>query len=268
MSTAQYYVDGPGYRWDLEDRDRLYAGGTPFEGFKGVAIPDEVDPREWLRTENQGRMGSCRGHSLSTGMEFIYHGIVGEVVQFSPMWCYLRTQKRDGLLGSDRGSTIENGVKVAVEEGVCRESVFPYPDPVRYSTRIPARADEDAANYKAGRYSPIESYDQAIEWIGSGQGYVDFGGPWPFRHSGGRVDRWQPTGRSGHAMAFCGFSRAGRLIQFNSHSEQSGDDGEFLWTPDAFNGACRDRRCSIIGVSDMPTAQAREIDFLKTSMIR
>jgi hypothetical protein len=146
--TRYDHSGSPGYRWDLEDKDRLYAGGVVFEGFKSVAIPDEVDPRGWLRTENQGPMGSCRGHSLSTGCEFIYRGIVGEVIQFSPMWCYLRTQKRDGLLGRDSGSTIENGVKVAVEEGVCTAAVFPYPNPVRYSTDIPAGAAEDAAKYR------------------------------------------------------------------------------------------------------------------------
>jgi hypothetical protein len=257
-----------GYRWDLEDRDRLYAGGVAFEGFKGVAIPDEVDPRDWLRTENQGPMGSCRGHSLSTGCEFIYKGVIGEEIQFSPMWCYLRTQKRDGLLGRDAGSTIENGVKVAVEEGVCTTAVFPYPNPVRYSTNIPDGAAEDAAKYKFGRYSPIENYEQAKEWIGTGQGYVDIGVSFPFQHDRGHVTRWRPTGNGGHAMAFCGYTKDGKLILFNSHGTQSGLDGEFLFEPEAFNEMCRHGRSSVIGVSDMKDAKPRVIKFLDRPYIR
>lgn len=268
MNAFYQHDDSPGYRWDLENKDRLYANGTPFEGFASVAVPDEIDPREWLRTENQGPMGSCRGHSLSTGCEFIYRGVIGETIQFSPMWCYLRTQKRDGLLGSDRGSTIENGVKVAVEEGICSLDVFPYPNPVRYSTRIPDGAAEDAATRKFGRYSPIENYDQAREWIGTGQGYVDIGVKWPFRHNNGHVTSFQPTGNGGHAMAFCGYLKTGELILFNSHGERSGDRGEFFFTPQAFNEMCRQRYSSVIGVSDMKDAKPRELSFLKTPYIR
>jgi hypothetical protein len=272
MSDHYDHLNSPGYRWDREDKESLYSNGSPLPAFGAVAIPDEIDPRGWLVTENQGPMGSCRGHSLSTGCEFIYRGILGEDIRFSSMWCYLRTQKRDGLLGSDRGSTIENGVKVAVEEGVCTEAVFPYPNPVRYSTKIPAGAAEDAARNKFGRYSPIENYDDAKAWIGTGQGYVDIGVKWPFQHSGGRVTQWvPPRGRAGgHAMAFCGYLKTGELILFNSHGERSGDRGEFIWTPEAFNAMCRDSYSSVIGLSDMKDKEVkpREINFLKTSMIR
>lgn len=274
MTVYYNHSQSLGYRWDLENRDRLYANGVEWRGFgPRVEIPREVDPRGWLRTENQGPMGSCRGHSGTTGGEFIYKGIVGEVIQFSPMWLYLQTQKRDGLFGRDNGSTIENGVKVMVEEGLCTLDAFPYPNPVRYSTHIPDGAARDAAGYKFGRYSPIRSWQEAIEWIGTGQGYIDIGTRWPLRHSNGLMRYWQPTGNGGHARALCGYIDhpvAGErtLIDFNSHGERSGDHGEFFMTEEAFEGMLRDRYSSVIGVSDMPTAKPREIDFTKTSTIR
>lgn len=251
----------PGYRWDLEDKDRLYAGGALFATPAGVTIPDEIDARPWLPTKNQSTMGSCRGHSGSTGGTFIYHGILRKYINFSPMWLYLRTQKRDGLLGSDNGSTIENGVKVMLEEGLCREEVFPYPNPARYSTRIPPDADEDAAKYKFGRYSPCDSFEQYLQWTGTGQGYCDIGVRFPFQHNNGLVTSWRPTGNGGHAMPVCGYINrpgVGRVaVLFNSHSESSGDKGEFYFTEAAFNAMCRDQYSSVICVSDMTTVQAR-----------
>lgn len=281
MTVYYDHRESLGYRWDLENRDRLYAGGVAFTGISDrFDRPKEFDPRKWLTTKNQGPMGSCRGHSGSTGGALIQRMITGKYVDLSPMWLYLRTQARDGLLGADRGSTIENGVKVMQEEGLCRESVFPYPQPVRYSTYIPDGAAEDAGEFKTGRYSPVDlsdPWDWALEWLGTGQGFIDIGTQWPFRHRDGFVDYWQPTGSGGHARCVGGYTNEFRvgmrngdlvLIDFNSHGDRSGYAGEFAYTERAWVGLCRDRRSSVIGVSDMPTAQPREVDFTETSTIR
>lgn len=280
VDNSQFnFAQSTGYRWDRENRDRLYAGGVPFTGFASTfSRPKVLDPRSWLKTKNQRSMGSCRGHSGSTGMALIHKMLTGRYVDFSPMWLYLRTQRRDGLLGRDAGSTIENGVKVLKEEGNCRESVFPYPNPVRYSTHIPQGAAEDAANYKAGSYSPVDLSDPwgwALEYLGTGQGFIDIGTRWPFAHSGGFVDRWQPTGNGGHARAIVGYTNEFRvgtrngvlvLIDANSHGDGSGYEGEFAYTEQAWNGLCRDRRSSVIGVSDMPTAKPREVNWSADSV--
>jgi hypothetical protein len=260
-----------GYRLDLERPTRLRArcGRLTF-GLGDFEAPAAVDHRRWLRRENQGPMGSCRGFTRSTGAEIsAYYATKGRVMQFSPMWCYLRCQAVDRLLGRDQGSTIESGVHVAIQEGHCPEEVFPYPNPVRYSTQIPRGAAEAAALYKSASATWIEDVEQGLAFLGGCCGAIDMGTRWPLPIGRDRVLRdISYAGPYGHAWSWCGYldekDDQGKPLSlgFNSHN-----DGFFFITFRALVQLLRRPDTSAVGISHMTVPRPAPYDFLKEGII-
>lgn len=267
-----------GYILGDEDAKALEASAAPMPMLAFTA-PEEIDPRPWHRIENQRSMGSCQGHALSSLGEYAYHIATGEIIQFSPMWCYLMTQKKDGLLGSDRGSTIDGGRRVAQEDGFCPLEIFPYPNPVRYSTKIPDGAAEAAAKFKLHRHVMIKSYQDAFDFLASGQGGVEIGIPWgnnTVTNLEGVMENYRPGG-GGHAVCFLGYSKRrdtqGRkyLWLANSWSPQGwGKNGWGEIAPKAVEQMLAQRYTVMIGQSDMPVddVKVRKVDWVKNSVFK
>jgi hypothetical protein len=265
-----------GYRIDLERYAELREGAVDFrECVDGLyAAPPEMDPRPWHRIENQGPMGSCQGHALSSVCEMAYHIATNEVIQFSPLFAYLATQKIDGLLGRDVGSTISGGLRCAREYGVCPLDVLPYPRPVRYEPRIPPEAFAAAAPFKIRSHAVCRSYDDVFAFLASGLGGVEAGISWGSAmtpNRAGVIESFRPGG-GGHAVCFLGYSRredaAGRryLWLANSWSEEWGERGWAEVAPRAVDQMCQHPSTVMIGLSDLSTPTPRKIDWIKESV--
>ena len=216
----------PGYRFDLEDQDSLAAHSTPFLLTSAQGVGDdqwtELNVMDWWQVYNQGNMGSCQGWDKSQNAKLLYaikagakpdideDGNQGEPLddRFSAMWMYLETQRIDGLLGDDNGSTIEGGLKVMANKGCAREAAFPYPNPVQYSTRVPRAAADDAAKFKIKRYTNFRrgKPTDAMAWLGTGQGGLSIGIQWPppFESDCPIITGRKRYGRSGGGHAICG----------------------------------------------------------------
>lgn len=261
-----------GYRQDLENVQQLKATASPMPAMT-FAAPEEIDPRPWHRIENQSSMGSCQGHALSSVVEYAYHIATGEVIQLSPMWCYLETQRIDGLIGSDRGSTIDGGRRLAETKGVCTLAVFPYPNPVRYSTNVPQGASEDAAKYVIRSHVMCRTYDDVFQFLASGAGGVELGITWndSMYPRNGVVERYRRGGGGGHAIAFLGYSKRkdsqGRkyLWLANSHSQSYENGGYVEVAPQAVNDMFTDPMTVMIGLSDLSVPKSRKFDWSKKS---
>ena len=265
-----------GYRIDLENRQALRQGAVEFRRYvEGrYAAPPEIDPRPWHRIENQGSMGSCQGHALSSVCEMAYHIATGQVKQFSPLFAYYATQQLDGLLGRDAGSTISGGMQCATRFGACPLETMPYPNPVRYTGKIPPNAFEDAAAFKIRSHAVCQNYDDVFAFLSSGQGGVEIGINWGSAmtpNEDGVVERFRPGG-GGHAVCFLGYSRRkddqGRnyLWLANSWSESWGDRGWAEVAPAAVDQMADDRDTVMIGLSDLSTPAPRTIDWTKESV--
>lgn len=254
------------YNWEREDHAFLKSLpelNLTSSSWKAFSRPAEIEVN-WHKTENQGAIGSCQGHSLSSVLERLSH-IKGEDLQLSEIFAYLATQKIDGLLGSDSGSTIAGGCKLAVETGVCLLDRTGYPQ--RYPSRseigrILSRENYDAAaRYKAvSAWQVPKDHEQLLDFIGGGGG-VNFG----IRYYNSlipsdRIVRSYRPGwtQAGHAMAVLGYDRDGNLRCVNSHA-----DGEYLITPSAWAEMLRDRFTAAIGL--MGTKEAEPIDWYKNS---
>jgi hypothetical protein len=263
-----------GYRFDLEDRHELLMTSTPLpeDLMRGFAEPEEIDPRPWHRIENQGSMGSCQGHALSSVCEMAYHITTGNVIQFSPLYAYLGTQELDGLLGRDVGSTIEGGLRLVREKGICPLEFMPYPNPVRYTSRIPQEARDAARPFKIRSHTFCKSYADVYQFLASGQGGVSIGIGWGNFDSDGLVETYR-IGRGGHAVALLGYSKRqaadGRkyLWLANSWATSWGVNGWAEVSPRAIDQMFQASYTVMIGMSDLETPKPRYVDFSKSNVM-
>jgi hypothetical protein len=256
-----------GWRLDKEDYDFLFSltGEDDVLAMRGSYKEITMDPRQVLRIENQGPVGSCQGHSISSGCEWVYILASGDTsLQLSRAYGYYESQRIDGLLGSDRGSTIQAGVKLAMDRGIPPEELWPYQN--RYSPKPPKPLDElyeAASKYRIAKSTRLSSYEAIRTFLGSGQGMVHLGISW-----GSSVDRAVVTsysgGSGGHAIGLYALSDRkdsdGRPYAWmmNSWGSGWGNSGWAEWSPDAITQMLQHRWSVFVGISDMPHVKPRE----------
>jgi hypothetical protein len=227
--------------------------------------PAEVDI-SWHRTENQGQIGSCQGHALSSGLERLAF-VKGERVQLSEIFAYLATQKIDGLLGRDSGSTISGGGKIGVGVGCPKEELTGYPS--SYPGQMDRARILSSENYEAAKayraksiWQVPQDHDECLDYIGGG-GFFSFGISW---YSGlipkdRIVRKFAPASNrilGGHAMCVLGYDKDGNLRAANSHA-----DGPYLITPEAWRQMLQHRNTAAIGL--MGNQEATPVDWYSNS---
>lgn len=266
-----------GYAIDRERRVRVkrlcsrFAMETLKSGLH--AAPQEMDPRSWMRIENQKSMGSCQGHAQSSVGELCFHVATGKVTQFSPLFAYYATQEVDGLVGRDSGSTIGGGVECAMKVGFCPLELMPYPDPPRYRWWISEEARQAAAAFRIRQRVWIESYDEAFTFLATGQGGIEIGMGWGngLSNCAGIIERYS-SGGGGHAVCFLGYSARrdseGRAYLWlaNSWSVDWGASGWAEVAPRAVEQMLASSRTTAVGMSDLTTPTVRRVDWQKASV--
>lgn len=259
----------PEPNWDIskEDLDWIHetAIAQPVWPSNAYAATEEIDPRTWYRSEDQLSLGACQGFALSGIGEFAFRVATGKIIQFSPMWCFVESQRLGSLLGNHmNGSRLTDGLKLAKTMGFCPEPVWPYRGV--YDTRRPAGALDAAAPYKLGSHSMVRSYDDLHAYLSTNQGGVwigcNAGGFHP--NAPGRLTRWRPSGGQGHSTAFLGFQRDGQLHMWNSGYPAP---GWYLATPEWVNGMLRDGGSIAIGGSDLSTPEPRQFNWKKQNVL-
>jgi hypothetical protein len=263
MSESQTPYD---YNWELEDHGYLQAlpeAPMTTNAWQVFSRPAEIDA-SWHNNENQGQIGSCQGNGLSSVLERLAF-VQGKTVQLSRIFAYLATQKIDGLLGADNGSTIAGGCKLAVEFGCPLEATTGYPS--RYPNSTERTQILSQANYGAGAPYKAKSawqvpkdHNQLLDFIGGGGG-ITFGVRW---YNGlipqDRIVRsFRPVRCSGgHAMCVLGYDTDGNLRAYNSWG-----DGLYTITPEAWVQMLSDSSTAAIGL--MGNVNAEPIDWYRNS---
>lgn len=122
-----------------------------------VANNDGVNAIEFSRRDftpqvkNQGRIGSCVGHSGRV--------VYGDTLDFdgkepSAMWIYKKGKIHDPFPGEDySGTTIKGACRGLIKEGCCEEKFWPYVD--SEDAQMLEGAAENAAQYKIDAYYTI-----------------------------------------------------------------------------------------------------------------
>lgn len=258
--------DFTGYNPEAEDRffTSSLTSGEEVLQLVGSYREQSLDPRKLIRVENQSKLGSCAGHSLSSNLEWLYCiATQGQIVQLSRMAGYILAQDRDGIR-TDSGSVVSSGVKVALEAGLPEESLWPYPNPVVYNRTKPNNDwQKNAEKYRIAKAVNITSWEQWKTWLGSGQGGIHTGISWGNSMNKAVVESFSPGGGGHSIAALCLSERKDRNGDpyswiANSWSESFGNKGWQEWSPTAVRQMCGHRFTTFVGLSDMQSVKPRE----------
>jgi hypothetical protein len=269
-------MDFTGYDPTIENRDEIANTATPMAfTMRDFQAPEEIDPKPFIRHDQQGNMGSCQGFSLSNAGEYLWalhYGSMSDDRQFSQLFAYLETQRLDGLLGRDAGSTISGGLKVAREIGFLPLADLPYSTPYPSNARslITDAMRAKASPFKIRSHTWLESYDDMFKYLASGAGPVHTGTLWndSFHASSGVLNAVNLFGGGGHATCWAGYSKRkdsrGRnyIWRINSHRDS--------WTeiaPSVIDQLFRHKYTSIVGISDLTTPGPRKVSWLKERLL-
>lgn len=254
-----------GWRFDDEDFGHLRLTATRLPRQKIEAIAYAFDLRSWLPIQDQGWQQSCTGHALATCMEVLYWlQTNGRKRRLSRRFAYLTSQKMEGFLGKDIGSTLSATTKGAKVFGVCRERRLPMQD--LYDDSLPLRAIEESAKYRIVSHSILENYDDVLLFLSAGWGPALLGLTWQesLITAGEVIDQVEGSSCGHHVLAIVGYTHEvtddlGRpfLIVANSHGRRWGKKGFALVAPELFDDWGQHPEAIMLGVSDMFTYQRR-----------
>lgn len=286
-----------GYRIDLEDRDAIVAASSPYRQLMRSSEWQEADIFSWWHIRNQGMQGSCRGHSLAACARLCYRMAAGAIDldkdgienesnlqdDFSPDYCYYESQRANNIR-TDSGATISGGIPVG-KSGVLREIDMPYTvayDPHRVTNELREKAKE----FPMRRVTRLEDADAVFDWVGSGQGGIDWGTVWPLPFTAGCLVKSMSQGQRGGGHATAGGTLIrGRNLKaivpalanhvsddewvmqcMNSHGSSAQYRGFYFVTRSGCEDILRHRFTECIGWSDMQTPVVRPFDFRKQSV--
>lgn len=264
-----------GWRMDLEDRAELAATASPMPDFSGAfkASPPVSEPWTLMRQENQASQGACQGHALSDIDELCYaiaNGKSSLDMQLSRQFAYVETQRIDGLIGADRGSTISGGVKLAKTRGICEESMWPYTG--RYHTSPPNVTIEqcyaNAAKYRNAQHFNIAAYDESYNFVDRGTGGISWGIRWNSSCESAVCEHYRRGGGGGHAIPMLFKSprldSKGRNYMWihNSWGANFGNRGWSEWSPAFIEEVLADSYTVAIGLTDMVDVVPRPLSHL------
>ena len=209
----------------------------------------ENDPENWgLRRERQTR-NDCQGNALTTCMEVIEHRTKQKRAELSRMFAYQQSERVDGWLGRDRGSTIQAGVKVARTLGCPTEAEYPYHRYTRSEHQLQewTRQVADSAKSRAIFASVVApAWEQMIAYVIHGNP-VHWGTYWPLQWNRERVvSRYAGAhGRGGHATAIVWAKRlsSGEMLAKVANSHGDG----YFWVNQRAYTEMIDRRHSPFG---------------------
>lgn len=104
---------------DVADhRDRIYNAAQ----LTAIAVPLRVDIiGKTNPIEDQGRLGSCTGHSSTSMVEIITRSF-----QLSRLMAYYNGRLLSGTVAQDSGCSLRNVMKGISQFGVCQERYWPY----------------------------------------------------------------------------------------------------------------------------------------------
>jgi hypothetical protein len=252
----------------LERENRDWLEGlpeVPRSVYGNFSRPSAVTADD-IRPENQGQIGSCQGNAITSCVERLLNvGKRFKGTELSRIYAYLASQQIDGLLGSDRGSTISAGIEVALK-GIPSEASRPYPSPAVYPGRtsrsqILVPLSEEDSQYKAVTSWKVPlDLEQIFDFIGGG-GAINIGIKWytGIVPSDRIVKSYRPPRNSGgHALAVLGYTNDGMTVILNSHG-----DGVFYVRPDAMLSMLKDSWTAAVGV--LGTTEPEPVNWIDES---
>lgn len=227
--------------------------------------PSTLPPsfRSPVPVRNQRARNSCAGHAGWAAMCDVQWAESGEIIDLSPWFCYVESQRAGGFVGRDGGTSIKSVLDSLAAKGCCLESLCPYPtDDQSYSRRvaISVEAYADAAAHKTLGETNVDlrSFDDAVAWLTDLRPIV-IGTKW---HSGQRNNKGIETLDIASGGSFLGY-HARELFGWetvdgivvprcrNSHGESFGNKGFSAITREVWDWWTRDANFFALGFAKM-----------------
>lgn len=260
-----------GYRRDVENIEGLEKGAIilpEFTGYKAAAPVTE--PWKLINQEHQASQGACQGHGVTTIAEHCIRIATGAYEQLSRQYAYIETQRIDGLIGRDQGSTIYGGTELGRTKGFCLETLWQYTG--KYHTKPPVHSLEecyaDAAKRKIENRVKMVSYETVLAFIEQGLGGITIGIQWNNSCEAKVTGSYQNRGGGGHAIALLFKSprvdQSGRpyIWMNNSWGANWGNNGWSEWSPQFIEGLFQSRYTVAYGLTDMVNPEPRPVNYI------
>lgn len=146
-----------------DDRDHLYVPNK--------AEVASVDLR-WFCSpvENQGDLGSCTGHAVSSAMEIILKR-QNRLVEISRLFIYYQARLIEGTVAYDAGAYLRDCIKACNKLGASAEALWKY-DIRQFKTRPSEVAYVDATKRKVVEYQRCADFTQVKNALANGNPVV------------------------------------------------------------------------------------------------
>ena len=168
---------------------------------------------------NQGEQGSCVawavGYALKSHQEYVEHGWdFDSTTTYSPSYIYNQI-----CIGDDSGSTVDDAMRLVVDEGVCSLYNMGYDDS-DYKTAPNASQKDKASNYKATSWRSISGLENVKAILDDGNGvvisircYPDFDDISESNETYDVINSGD-TSRGGHAICLIGYDDVNSRFKF------------------------------------------------------
>jgi C1A family cysteine protease len=158
-----------GWKPDIPDqRDIRYAAV--------YRIPKKLPPKADLRplcpaVEDQGALGSCTAHALTSALEVLEKKNGLPVAEMSRLFVYYNERVMEGSVHADDGAMLRTGIKTLVREGTCVESKWPYIIS-RFAKKPAAACYKDGLQHQITDYQRLDTIDQMRACLAAGFPFV------------------------------------------------------------------------------------------------
>lgn len=214
----------------FDHRDKTYS-------VQNVSLKPQVDLRKWDNNiKDQGRLGSCVSHALTSAYELIANiDQTEKSINLSRLFSYYHTRYIEQTIDSDSGVTyMRNALKAAASYGTSKETLWPY-IVEKYREQPSPDSYLDAAYRKIINYRSLVTVTAALEALNWNRpilvGVVIFDGFISLNKENSTmiVPRMNRYIVGGHAMSIVGYNlEEKQFIVKNSYGTQWGDDGYCL----------------------------------------
>jgi C1A family cysteine protease len=224
-----------GWRPELPDHRDLPYSAMRLQLEQPLQLPTSVDLRpQCPDVYDQKLLGSCTGNAVAGAFQFdrMKQGVPAFVP--SRLFIYYNERVMEGTANEDAGAYIRDGVKTVANQGVCKESDWPY-NIDQFAVKPPLNCYESARKYLATKYYRLnnKSLSELKACLAAGFpfifGFTVYESFFQANTNGGYVPmpgHEQVAG--GHAVLAVGYQDSkGVFVIRNSWGPDKGDHGYF-----------------------------------------
>lgn len=198
-----------------DDRD-LQLGELP------QSVQDVIDLRPLCSpVENQENLSACSANAAVGALELLQKkNNNNQYADMSRLYIYYNSRVRAGKINEDSGVSLRYMMQSLANEGVCRESVWPY-DTTQWATKPSQASYDEGLGYKISQYLALRENDvQQVEDTLS-QGFPVIFGIWCFQefldadlmlHGLLPMPKNDSIKLGGHGLLVVGFSKVKKLL--------------------------------------------------------